>query len=224
MSNFLIVLPEGLNATLIAADGHYVKPYKNNTLWISVAQRLDILLYINSAGVFPILAVTESVYDGKSKQTGIMLQGMNFPRKFLHIVGINDTDATVFNTTSDLTPGMMSDQTEINLEAFFPLENKPVNTTLKLDLTGDNGFMSINNRSYLLPPMVPVFQPNPYPYLVHYGDRVVIEMVNRNPDSHAMHLHGHTFQVLEINGKQINGANRGTRLCYLLKITRKTLF
>lgn len=58
--------------------------------------------------------------------------------------------------------------------------------------------------------MVP-FTPNPYPYNVTLGDRVIIKMVNRNPDSHAMHLHGHTFQVLEINGKEINGAMRGTK-------------
>ena len=77
MTNYLIVIPDGFNATLVTVDGHYIKPYRNNTFWISVAQRLDILLYAQQTGVFPILAVTESVYDKKSKQTGMMLQGKN---------------------------------------------------------------------------------------------------------------------------------------------------
>ena len=32
------------------------------------------------------------------------------------------------------------------------------------------------------------------------GQRVALKFVNETPMSHPMHLHGHAFQVTEING------------------------
>ena len=45
-----------------------------------------------------------------------------------------------------------------------------------------------------------------------YGERVVIKFVNDTPMSHPMHLHGHTFQVIDINGQPMKGAMRDTLL------------
>ncbi len=42
------------------------------------------------------------------------------------------------------------------------------------------------------------------------GDRVEIEMTNTNSMGHPMHLHGHDFQVVEIDGEKISGALRDT--------------
>jgi FtsP/CotA-like multicopper oxidase with cupredoxin domain len=36
--------------------------------------------------------------------------------------------------------------------------------------------------------------------------------VNKTMMSHPMHLHGHTFQVVEIDGRRISGARRDTVL------------
>src|SRR5690348_10222598 len=66
-------------------------------------------------------------------------------------------------------------------------------------LLGDNGFMSINGASFQLYPMTDASQSsagNPNPLRVRLGQRVWLRIFNMNPDSHAMHLHGHTFQVL----------------------------
>jgi FtsP/CotA-like multicopper oxidase with cupredoxin domain len=40
----------------------------------------------------------------------------------------------------------------------------------------------------------------------------VLEMVNRSPMAHPMHLHGHHFQVVGVNGKALQGAMRDTVL------------
>jgi FtsP/CotA-like multicopper oxidase with cupredoxin domain len=51
------------------------------------------------------------------------------------------------------------------------------------------------------------------PYLpVKRGDRVEITMNNKTMMSHPMHLHGHTFQIVAINGARFPGAMRDTVL------------
>ena len=44
------------------------------------------------------------------------------------------------------------------------------------------------------------------------GERVEILFRNDTNMSHPMHLHGHDFQVVEIDGKRLNGALRDTLL------------
>ncbi len=39
--------------------------------------------------------------------------------------------------------------------------------------------------------------------LVHRGDRVLVHFTNKTDMDHPMHLHGHTFRVVEINGKPL---------------------
>jgi FtsP/CotA-like multicopper oxidase with cupredoxin domain len=50
------------------------------------------------------------------------------------------------------------------------------------------------------------------PMAVRSGERVELVMTNRTMMSHPMHLHGHVFQVVAINGKRLSGALRDTVL------------
>jgi FtsP/CotA-like multicopper oxidase with cupredoxin domain len=50
------------------------------------------------------------------------------------------------------------------------------------------------------------------PLPVSAGQRVELVYDNRTPMPHPMHLHGHTFQVVEIDGKRFSGARRDTVL------------
>ena len=45
---------------------------------------------------------------------------------------------------------------------------------------------------------------------VKLGERVEIVLINNTPMGHPMHLHDGAFQVVEINGKPISGAQRDT--------------
>jgi FtsP/CotA-like multicopper oxidase with cupredoxin domain len=47
---------------------------------------------------------------------------------------------------------------------------------------------------------------------VKRGQRVALKFVNDTGMSHPMHLHGHSFQVIDINGRALNGALRDTVL------------
>ena len=50
------------------------------------------------------------------------------------------------------------------------------------------------------------------PLKVRLGQRVVIEMRNMTMMAHPMHLHGHHFQVIGLNGRALRGAVRDTVL------------
>src|SRR5260370_8075394 len=50
------------------------------------------------------------------------------------------------------------------------------------------------------------------PLMVAAGQRVAIEMVNHSMMAHPMHLHGHAFQVVALNGAALAGAVRDTVL------------
>jgi FtsP/CotA-like multicopper oxidase with cupredoxin domain len=50
------------------------------------------------------------------------------------------------------------------------------------------------------------------PVSARKGERVEVEMRNLTPMAHPMHLHGHVFQVVAIDGKRFGGAVRDTVL------------
>lgn len=50
------------------------------------------------------------------------------------------------------------------------------------------------------------------PLRVRRGERVEIAFANETGMAHPMHLHGHVFQVTEIDGVRIPGARRDTVL------------
>ncbi len=48
------------------------------------------------------------------------------------------------------------------------------------------------------------------PLQVRAGERIELVMRNDSMMEHPMHLHGHHFQVVAVNGRQIQGARRDT--------------
>lgn len=48
------------------------------------------------------------------------------------------------------------------------------------------------------------------PIVAGSGERVELMFHNMSMKGHPMHLHGHAFQVVNINGRAINGAMRDT--------------
>jgi len=49
-------------------------------------------------------------------------------------------------------------------------------------------------------------------FAVRLGERIAVMLHNMTSMSHPMHLHGHHFQVIAINGETIAGALRDTVL------------
>jgi len=202
MTNFYINF--GMTVTIISVDGHWTNPFNTTVFWLSVAQRLDVLLHVpengftDNNGLF-VSALAES-YDS-SLQTGMIFYTTSTPPKDISRPFITDPTNAFMNFTYERL-----------LSALVPLSVKQADRIVSLNLTGDNGFMSLNNHSYQLYPDVSPSVPNAYPIQVKLGERVHVIINNNNPDPHAMHLHGHVFQVIELDGEKINGALRDTVL------------
>jgi FtsP/CotA-like multicopper oxidase with cupredoxin domain len=174
---------------LIAVDGFRVAPVMARRFPLAVAQRLDIRLAIPGApGAHPVLAMLE----GESNQTGIVLRAGQAP-----IVRIPDTAAAA-------SPALTLDL-ERRLRALQPLKPRKADRVHTLDLTGQMaGYVwSLNNV---------VWNKDVPPLPVAKGERVELVFVNRTPMPHPMHLHGHEFQVVEIDGTRFSGAVRDTVL------------
>src|SRR4029077_1009321 len=56
------------------------------------------------------------------------------------------------------------------------------------------------------------YWPRTTPLMLSKGQRVEIELVNHSMMAHPIHLHGHVFQVVELNGRRMQGAVRDTVL------------
>ena len=178
-----------LDGELIAVDGFRIAPVVARRFPIAVAQRLDIRLAIPRApAAYPVLAVLE----GESRQTGVILQARGAP-----IARIPDNASTA-------SPALTLDL-ERRLRAAGPLKPRKADRVHTLNLTGEMaGYVwSINNVAWNkdVPPLP-----------IAAGERVELVFVNQTPMQHPMHLHGHEFQVVEIDGKRFAGAVRDTVL------------
>jgi len=188
MSNFHLDLGQ-LTGELIAVDGFRVVPTMARRFPIAVAQRLDIVVAVpREPAAYPVLAILE----GERRQTGIVLAAGGA------------AIARVPEMAGTAAPALTLDL-ERRLRAAEPLRPRKPDRVHTLNLTGEMaGYIwSINNV---------VWNKDVPPLPVAEGERVQLIMVNRTPMPHPMHLHGHEFQVVEINGKRFPGAVRDTVL------------
>ena len=178
-----------LEGELIAVDGFTIAPIRGRNFPVAVAQRLDIRLELPpGSGAYPVLAQLE----GERNQTGIILVAAGAPVS--RIPAAADTPSPAL--TLDL---------ERTLHAEKPLPERKADRVHTLNLTGEMaGYIwSINNVAWNkgVPPLE-----------VAEGERVELVFVNKTPMPHPMHLHGHEFQVVEVDGERFPGAVRDTIL------------
>ncbi len=178
-----------LEGELVAVDGFAVTPVMARRFPIAVAQRLDIRVEIPRApGTYPVLAILE----GERNQTGIVLLAGGAPI------------ARIPEMTTMPSPALTLDL-ERRLRAIQPLVPRTADRQHMINLTGEMaGYVwSINNV---------VWNKDVPPLPLAEGERVELIIVNRTPMPHPMHLHGHEFQVVEIDGERFPGAVRDTVL------------
>jgi len=170
-----------LSGTLIAVDGQYVVPATGRRFPIAMGQRFDITVPIpTTAAAYPILALRE----GAMQRTGVILRTADGPVAKIPVKA--DKSGPVMDLTFEAT-----------LQARKPLAAKAPDRTLRSMLMG-------NMMAYQW-----MLMPNK-PFMVRSGERVHLEMMNHTEMAHPMHLHGHAFQVVDINSTPLQGALRDT--------------
>jgi FtsP/CotA-like multicopper oxidase with cupredoxin domain len=177
-----------LEGTVVAADGNQVAPVTGRRFGMSMGQRLDIIVRLPAeGGAFPVLAQRE----GDRQLTGIILAT---PSAAVSKIGGMAATAA----------GPVDLSLEERLISAEPLAARPADASFTMMLTGTMApyAWSIDDRTY----------GEHRPLQVSKGQRVIVEMINASDMAHPMHLHGHTFQVVGLNGVPVVGAVRDTVL------------
>jgi FtsP/CotA-like multicopper oxidase with cupredoxin domain len=167
-------------------DGIPIVPVAGRRFPIAIAQRLDIRLELPRDGVaVPILALRE----GAPQRTGILLCP---PGAAVKAVSTQGAPAAPI---LDLA-------LERSLRSLEPLAPRPDDRAQTLALTGGMAGYRWGLEA----------SSGPGPLPAKTGERIEIAMVNRTMMAHPMHLHGHSFQVVAIDGQRMAGAVRDTVL------------
>jgi FtsP/CotA-like multicopper oxidase with cupredoxin domain len=175
----------GAEGTLIGVDGEQVHPLRGRRFPMAEAQRLDIMVDVPAGKVVSVLAQRE----GDRVRTGIILAAPG-----ARVVKIPEL--------AMMASEPMGISLEARLSALKPLAPRAVDRRLAVVLSGSMAPYSwaINGRNWA----------NHEPLRIAKGQRVEFDIVNTTPMGHPMHLHGHAFQVVALNGKALSGALRDT--------------
>ncbi len=177
----------GVPARLVAVDGHDIVPMPGTRFGMAMAQRLDIEIDLPGTGAFPVLALRE----GARERTGLILATTG--AEVRKIAGVSDAEAPAFDT--DMAQ-------EMGLQAATPLIARPVDRSHMIMLAGSMQpyRWTIDGQTWGTHKPIDAVS----------GERVELMFHNMSMMGHPMHLHGHAFQVVNINGRAINGAMRDT--------------
>jgi FtsP/CotA-like multicopper oxidase with cupredoxin domain len=177
----------GVPARLVAVDGHAIVPMPGTRFGMAMAQRLDIEIDLPGNGAFPVLALRE----GARERTGLILATTG--AQVSKIGGMSEAESAAFDI--DMAQEML-------LQAANPLASRPVDRSHMIMLAGSMQpyLWTIDGQTW----------DTHKPIIATSGERVELMFHNMSTMGHPMHLHGHAFQVVNINGKAINGAMRDT--------------
>ena len=185
-TNFWLDLDQ-LQGRLVAVDGMPVEPLVGRRFEFAIAQRLDILLDVpKSGGAWPILALRE----GERKRTGFILAAKESS------VGKISAESTEVAAAVGLA-------LEHRLKALRSLPDRAADRTHTVNITEAPGYVWMLNGAV---------HGAHTPLEVREGERVEVTFVDQTTMAHPMHLHGHHFQVVAIDGKRLKGAMRDTVL------------
>jgi FtsP/CotA-like multicopper oxidase with cupredoxin domain len=182
----------GIPARLVAVDGHGVAPVAGTRFGLAMAQRLDLEIDLPESGAFPILALRE----GARERTGIILATAG--AEVRRIDDLAESESGAFDI--DLAQEMLL--RAARAEGAPSLVPRPVDRSHMIMLGGamQPYLWTINGQTW----------GSHTPITAKTGERVHLTFHNMSMMGHPMHLHGHVFQVVNVNGRSLDGAIRDT--------------
>ncbi len=171
-----------IEADLVAVDGQPVQPVRGRGFPVAMGQRVDLVLDLSrETGAVPILALRA----GARERTGIILAPVG-----AHV----DKIASL----ADRNGPLLDSAFEANLKPLAPLAKRAADRRIETVLS--TSMMSYAWSQSGFDRDIPIRE----------GERIEVAMFNHSPMAHPMHLHGHRFQVIEIDGRRVDGAVRDT--------------
>lgn len=171
-----------LEATVIAVDGQPIEPITGHRFPMTMAQRLDLRLRVPKEGGAFPIL---ALREGAVERTGLVLATAGAEVKRIAATG-------------EAAGPVLDLDFEARLRAAAPLAVRRPDRAYMIGLTGTMAGYSWAMSMTDVP--------------VRRGERVEITMGNMSMMSHPMHLHGHHFQVVAIDGRRVAGAVRDTVL------------
>ena len=164
----------GGQMTVISTDGFAVEPVTTDALLIGMGERYDVLVTVPESGAFPLVAAVE----GGDARAQFVLQagGGALPAADVRPAQLDGRLLTYEDLRA--TP-----------EVSLPAED--ADRGYEMTLTGD---MMTFDWGIDAPEESSVTMP------VREGERVRLSFVNNTAMWHPMHLHGHTFQLVDDGG------------------------
>ena len=187
-TNFMIELG-ALSGSLTDVDGRPIVPVIGSRFPIAVAQRADVRVTLPAGeGAWPVLFQRE----GDTALTGVILATRSgtvakVADRAHHALGAIDREAPML------------------YQAAEPLPERRADRELSIDLIG-------SMMTYRWGIEEKAAMAHHAHLVVQEGERVEMTLTNRTEMSHPMHLHGHHFQVVAVNGTRVKGAVRDTEL------------
>ncbi|KAE9369327.1 multicopper oxidase [Stipitochalara longipes BDJ] len=204
-SNFISF--QGHDLTVIAVDGVNVEATTTSSIYISAAQRMDVLLTAKPTAqqnYFFVSSLDQDMYGGDFD--------ISNPTAYGYLV---------YNSKLSLPPVSVPDFDPIDDFTLVPLDKisilAPVGQTITINMVFDDddygiNRATINNQTYV-PPIVPslytalsapasdvmnklIYGIGSNPFVVSYGEIVEVVINNFDTGSHPWHMHGHQFQVV----------------------------
>jgi FtsP/CotA-like multicopper oxidase with cupredoxin domain len=175
-----------LSGEAIAVDGNPIAPVAGGSFPLGMGQRIDIRVRLPRAeGAWPILAQRE----GAVERTGIVL-------------ATKSGSVTAIAPVAEQASPPLALAFESGLRAQRPLPQKEADLRAPMVLGGDMAkyVWTINGRTWA----------DRAPLSVRAGQRAEVTLQNDSMMGHPMHLHGHHFQVVAVDGKRLSGAVRDT--------------
>ncbi|WP_159592810.1 multicopper oxidase family protein [Chelativorans xinjiangense] len=175
-----------LEGEAIAVDGNPVTPVTGRRFPLGMGQRIDIRLRLpRQQGAWPILALRE----GARERTGFYLATAEGALKRIAATG-------------EEVPGPLDLVLEASLRAESPLDEVAADRSEQVPLGGSmNGYVwTLGGAAWGSHRVLEVGE----------GERMELVMRNESMMGHPMHLHGHRFQVVAIDGRRVSGALRDT--------------
>ncbi len=176
-----------LKAELIAVDGHTIRPVEGKRFPLAIAQRADVRITVPSeGGAWPVFFQAEGV----TARSGI-------------IIATPGAAIERAATDGDVAPALDLEM-EARLRSVAVPREEPVTRTEVVMLTGGESDYSwgFNGKPSMHDTL----------FTVRNGERIEVILHNMTGMAHPMHLHGHYFRVVAIDGVRLNGALRDTIL------------
>ncbi len=187
-TNFRIDL-RPLAGTLTDVDGRPIVPVAGSRFPLAIAQRADLRVTLPATeGAWPVLFQRE----GDTVLTGLVLA-----TKGGTVTKIADRAQRAIGAIDRAVP--------MRYRAAEPLPERRADRELAIDLTG-------SMMTYRWGIEEKAAMAHHAHLVVAEGERVEMTLTNRTEMSHPMHLHGHHFQVVAVNGTRVKGAVRDTEL------------